>query len=95
MQTVWFHSLVRKVQVPESEPFSDSLKTVSINTKRVCIEKLKIENNTKDKSIIGLIFDKRLIHRVNFFLKNTQKANHCFYTYKCIVSNRQVCVELA
>lgn len=67
MQTVWFHSLVRKVQEPESEPFSDSLKTVSINTKRVCIEKLKIENNTKDKSIIGLIFDKRLILRVNFF----------------------------
>lgn len=67
MQTVWFHSLVRKVQEPESEPFSDSLKTVSINTKIVCIEKLKIENNTKDKSIIGLIFDKRLILRVNFF----------------------------
>lgn len=73
MQTVWFHSLVRKVQVPESEPFSDSLKTVSINTKRVCIEKLKIENNTKDKSIIGLIFDKRLIHRVNFFKKIRKK----------------------
>lgn len=74
MQTVWFHSLVRKVQVPESEPFSDSLKTVSINTKRVCIEKLKIENNTKDKSIIGLIFDKRLIHRVNFFFLKYAKG---------------------
>lgn len=42
---------------------------VSINTKIVCIEKLKIENNMKDKFIIGLIFDKRLIYRVNFFLK--------------------------
>lgn len=46
---------------------------VSINIKRVCIEKFKIENNMKDKFIIGLIFDKRLIYRVNFFKKICKK----------------------